>query len=137
MFIQSVREVWIVCYFRNFLNNNKGKPENFTITFVQAVFSISCLSIIMKYRSRTDITAIILQAAITGNTKTRIMYKAYLSSAIVTQYMKFLEENELIKYDKLTRHYKTTAKGIEFLHSYEKIFRLLSDNNATNKAVMI
>ena len=91
----------------------------------------------MKYRSRTDITAIILQAAMTGNTKTRIMYKAYLSSAIITQYVKFLQENELIKYEKLTKQYKTTAKGIEFLHSYEKIFELLSDNNATNKTVMI
>ncbi|WP_323444712.1 winged helix-turn-helix domain-containing protein [Candidatus Nitrososphaera gargensis] len=35
----------------------------------------------MKYRSRTEITAQILEAACGGATKTRIMYKAYLSYA--------------------------------------------------------
>jgi predicted transcriptional regulator len=33
----------------------------------------------MKYRSSTEIVAMILDAANSGETKTKIMYKAYLS----------------------------------------------------------
>jgi predicted transcriptional regulator len=35
----------------------------------------------MKYRSRTEIVAMILDAANGGATKTKIMYKAFLSYA--------------------------------------------------------
>jgi len=35
----------------------------------------------MKYRSRTDIVGLILEAANGGATKTKIMYKAFLSYA--------------------------------------------------------
>ncbi len=38
-------------------------------------------SIIMKYRSRTEITVLILEAANGGATKTKIMYKSFLSYA--------------------------------------------------------
>jgi predicted transcriptional regulator len=40
----------------------------------------------MKYRSRTDIVAMILDAANGGATKTKIMYKAYLSYAQLEEY---------------------------------------------------
>jgi predicted transcriptional regulator len=36
--------------------------------------------IVMKYRSRTDITVLILEAANGGATKTKIMYKSFLST---------------------------------------------------------
>jgi predicted transcriptional regulator len=36
----------------------------------------------MKYRSSTEIVAMILDAANGGETKTKIMYKAYLLSSI-------------------------------------------------------
>jgi predicted transcriptional regulator len=35
----------------------------------------------MKYRSRTDIVGLILEGANGGATKTKIMYKAFLSNA--------------------------------------------------------
>ena len=41
----------------------------------------------MKYRSRTDITAQILEAANGGVTKTKIMYKAFLSYAQLKEYL--------------------------------------------------
>jgi len=44
----------------------------------------------VKYRSRTDIIAMILQAVINGATKTRIMYGAYLSYAQVKEYLSFM-----------------------------------------------
>jgi predicted transcriptional regulator len=48
----------------------------------------------MKYRSRTDIIAMILQAAMPGATKTRLMYSAFLSYAQIQEYVQFLTERE-------------------------------------------
>ncbi len=52
----------------------------------------------MKYRSRTDITAQILEAANGGVTKTKIMYKAFLSYAQLKEYLTVLIENGLLEY---------------------------------------
>ncbi|MGH9919255.1 MAG: winged helix-turn-helix domain-containing protein, partial [Nitrososphaerales archaeon] len=60
----------------------------------------------MKYRSRTDIIAMILQAATGGATKTRIMYSAYLSYAQVKEYLSFLTERNLIWYEQGSSLYK-------------------------------
>ncbi|MGA7008346.1 MAG: winged helix-turn-helix domain-containing protein [Nitrososphaeraceae archaeon] len=50
----------------------------------------------MKYRSRTDITGLILEAANGGATKTKIMYKAFLSFAQLKEYLAMLTQNGLI-----------------------------------------
>lgn len=52
----------------------------------------------MKYRSRTDIVSQILEAANGGATKTKIMYKAYLSYAQLKEYLSVLLENGLLEY---------------------------------------
>ncbi|MGC2439972.1 MAG: winged helix-turn-helix domain-containing protein, partial [Nitrososphaeraceae archaeon] len=52
----------------------------------------------MKYRSRTEIVAMILEAANGGATKTRIMYKAFLSYAQLREYLSVLIENNLLEY---------------------------------------
>ena len=52
----------------------------------------------MKYRSRTEIVAMILDAANGGTTKTKIMYKAFLSYAQLREYLSVLVENNLIEY---------------------------------------
>lgn len=80
----------------------------------------------MKYRSRTEITAMILQAARTGATKTKIMYKAYLSYTQLKEYLRFLQENNLVKYEEGTQLYRVTEKGRHFLHAYEEISDLVS-----------
>ena len=87
----------------------------------------------MKYRSRTEITSMILESARTGATKTKIMYKAYLSYTLVKVYLKFLQDNDLIKFEKLTKQYKITEKGLKFLHSYDQITDLLSSKNKEKK----
>ncbi|TLX83692.1 MAG: hypothetical protein E6L00_00145 [Thaumarchaeota archaeon] len=87
----------------------------------------------MKYRSRTEISAMILESARQGVTKTKIMYKAYLSYTLVTVYLKVLQDNDLIKYEKLTKQYKITEKGLKFLHSYVQITNLLSSKNKEYK----
>jgi predicted transcriptional regulator len=69
----------------------------------------------MKYRSRTEIASRILESATSGTTKTKIMYKAFLSYAQLKEYLAVLEENGLLSYDKGEQLYKTTQKGLHFL----------------------
>ena len=73
----------------------------------------------MKYRSRTDIVSQILEAANGGSTKTKIMYKAYLSYAQLKEYLSILIENGLLHYEEGERKYKTTEKGIKFMRVYQ------------------
>lgn len=75
----------------------------------------------MKYRSRTDITAQILEAANGGVTRTRIMYKAFLSSAQLKEYLTVLMEKGLMDYIEGEMVYRTTDKGNRFLKIYNQI----------------
>ncbi len=79
----------------------------------------------MKYRSRTEIIAMMLQAASQGATKTRIMYRAYLSYAQLKEYLKLLEDGGLVNYEAGTMLYKLTEKGLTFLHTYDKMTELV------------
>lgn len=56
-----------------------------------------------KYISRTDIVSQILEAANGGATKTKIMYKAYLSYAELKAYLSVLVENDLLEFEKGSR----------------------------------
>ena len=78
----------------------------------------------MKYRSRTDITAQILETAIDGVSKTKIMYKAFLSYAQLKEYLAVLLENDLLSYDAGTEKFKTTAKGHRFLKITQELGKL-------------
>jgi predicted transcriptional regulator len=79
----------------------------------------------MKYRSRTEIVSMILEAANGGATKTRIMYKAFLSYAQLKEYLSILIENNLLEYLDGTQSYKTTEKGLNFLKMHDEISELL------------
>jgi predicted transcriptional regulator len=80
----------------------------------------------VKYRSRTEIVAMILDAANGGATKTKIMYKAFLSYAQLREYLSVLIENNLIEYIEGSQTYKTTAKGLNFLKMHNEIGELLN-----------
>ncbi len=91
----------------------------------------------MKYRSRTDITAQILETANGGVTKTKIMYKAFLSYAQMKEYLARLVENKLIEYERETQRYKTTEKGLEFMRLYDNIGALvLVPNDKVNSELL-
>ena len=77
----------------------------------------------MKYRSRNDIIIEILDAANGGGgvTKTKIMYKAFLSYAQLKEYLTELTETGLLNYDVDTRQFKTTEKGLQFLDTFNQI----------------
>jgi predicted transcriptional regulator len=79
----------------------------------------------MKYRSRTDIVGLILEAANGGSTKTKIMYKAFLSYAQLKEYLAVLIENGLIEYEDVRQLYRTTEKGLHLLQIYNQVGELV------------
>ena len=79
----------------------------------------------MKNRSRTEIVALILEAANGGATKTKIMYIAFLSYNQLKDYLSVMIENNLIEYLQGTRTFKTTEKGLNFLKMHNEIGELL------------
>jgi predicted transcriptional regulator len=60
-----------------------------------------------------------------GATKTKIMYKAYLSYAQLKEYLTVLLESGLIEYQEGKQEYRTTAKGIQFLSTYGQIGQMI------------
>ena len=80
----------------------------------------------MKYRSRTEIVSMMLDAANGGRaTKTKIMYKAFLSYAQLKEYLSILTENNLIEYLDGTQTFKTTEKGLNYLKMNNEMGELL------------
>ena len=80
----------------------------------------------MKYRSRTDIISTILQAAMNGSTKTRLMYSAFISYAQTQEYLQFLTERRLISFEGTTAKYTLTEQGLRFLTVYDEISAIVS-----------
>ncbi|MGI0088674.1 MAG: DUF4364 family protein [Nitrosotalea sp.] len=80
----------------------------------------------MKYRSRTEIVSMILDSASAGATKTKIMYKAFLSYTQLKEYLSYMEGNELIRYEEGSQLYKITDKGRKVMHLYEEIGDMVS-----------
>jgi predicted transcriptional regulator len=88
----------------------------------------------MRYRDRTEIVRQILEVANGGvNSKTKMMAKAYLSSYQLNEYLRMLFENELLRCDFVTRTFKTTQKGLEFLNLCTEIDELLIDEEEQDK----
>jgi predicted transcriptional regulator len=79
----------------------------------------------MGNRSRTEMVAMILDAANGGETKTKIMYKAFLSYNHLNEYLSILIENNLIEYLEGKNKFKTTEKGLHFLTMHNEIKKLL------------
>ena len=97
------------------------------------------LTPVMKYRSRTDIVAQILETAnntdngsgSSGANKTKIMYGAYLSYAQLKEYIGVMLESGLLEQDPTNNQlYKTTQKGWQFLKLYNSIGELANSSSA-------
>lgn len=85
----------------------------------------------MKYRDRTEITRLILEIASHGATKTRIMYDAYLSYTQLTEYLRFLTENKLIKRQDGTELFRLTEKGRKFYQKCKEIDEMIESKNGS------
>jgi predicted transcriptional regulator len=91
----------------------------------------------MKYRSRTDIVAQILEIANDGSStanKTKIMYGAYLSYAQLKEYLGVLLESGLLEQDPASNNqfYRTTQKGWQFLKLYNSIGELANSSSSNS-----
>ena len=89
----------------------------------------------MKYRSRTEIVSMMLDAANGGATKTKIMYSSFLSYGQLKEYLSVLIENNLIEYHDETHEFKTTEKGLKFLKMHNAIGALLQTTIENNKLI--
>jgi predicted transcriptional regulator len=78
----------------------------------------------MKNRGRTELASNILEAANGGATKTKIMYKAFLSYAQLKEYLAILIQNGLMTHD-VKGIYRTTSKGIRFIETSQQLGGLL------------
>jgi predicted transcriptional regulator len=86
----------------------------------------------MGNRSRTEIVGNILDAANGGATKTKIMYKSFISYNQLKEYLSVLIENNLIEYRDGTQTFKTTEKGLFFLKTHNEIGELLQQTTLEN-----
>jgi predicted transcriptional regulator len=90
----------------------------------------------MKYRSRVDIMAAILEIAKEGSIKTRIMFGASLSFTQLKEYTNFLIEQGLMeRSEEATGLHRTTEKGLKFLHRYREIDRMIPEANMLTKVM--
>jgi predicted transcriptional regulator len=80
----------------------------------------------MKNRGRQDINAMILEAAIAAENKTKIMYKAYLSHSQLCVHLTELQDNGLLEYRLGEQTYVTTQKGKRYLEIYNNMNELTS-----------
>jgi predicted transcriptional regulator len=85
----------------------------------------------MKNRDRAEINAMILDIASHGRvTKTKIMYRAYLSYNKLEEYLNDLEDNELLEYEVGAQIYRTTEKGKRYLDIHSRMNELISIDRA-------
>src|ERR1700733_5162834 len=80
----------------------------------------------MKYRGRAEIIDSMLRSIKSGAKKTYIMYEAHMSFGQLKEYLKFLEERELIEYEESSRLYRITQRGVRFMNAYDEITEVLS-----------
>jgi predicted transcriptional regulator len=86
-----------------------------------------------KYRSRSEIVYQILVSAkeLEGVTKTRILYKSYLSYAQLKEYLKVLIDSGLLEHIPVSNTYRTTGKGVKMIETYSKMNELVSEARQT------
>ncbi len=76
--------------------------------------------------------ASILDAATEPTTKTKVMYKAYLSYSQLKEYLAVLIANQLLEFNEADLRYRTTPKGRRFLETYSQMGEMVSAENPLN-----
>jgi predicted transcriptional regulator len=90
----------------------------------------------MAHRDRIEIISQVLEAANGGITKTKIMYKALVSSSQMKEILTALTENDLIRYDENARIIKTTEKGLRFLQLYYNLGNIIKEEQQPSQHQM-
>lgn len=80
----------------------------------------------MKYRSRIDIFASILELARQDGVRlTKLMYLTFTSYKQIKQVLKLLIDNGMLEYNHRQRFYRTTKKGVRYLEVYREMEKLV------------
>jgi predicted transcriptional regulator len=87
----------------------------------------------VKYRSRTDIAAAILEISLEGAIKTKIMYKAFLSFPQLKEYLGVLMDKQLLEHIAAEQKYRTTDKGRQYLKMYKDVGQMIFPNSVKKK----
>ena len=87
----------------------------------------------MIHRDRIDKISQILEAANGGASKSKIMFKALLTSAQMKEILTALTETDLILYDENTRISRTTEKGLRFLQIYNQIGDMIKEEQSSQQ----
>jgi len=74
-------------------------------------------------RSSLDVTVNILEAALGGANKTRIVYGSNLNFEIVKGYINTLVNNGFLEVD--GKRYSTTERGVKFVEEYRELMKPL------------
>ena len=99
---------------------SRNTEDSFTIILHAEVFiQLRCLTSVN--RSRIEVVALILQAAIEGATAKRMLNKVFPSLMLLEEYLVVLQENSLLDYRLDEQIYITTSKGINFLRIYNEL----------------
>lgn len=89
----------------------------------------------VKYRSRMDIAAAMLDISQDGAIKTRIMYSAFLSFPQLKEYLGLLTDAGLLEHAEKEREYHTTDKGKRFLRMYQEVDAMVPRDNMLTKVM--
>lgn len=87
----------------------------------------------MKYRSRMDVAAAILDIAKDGEKKSKITAGAFLSYPQVKEYLSVLMDGGLLTYAEKPKLYFTTEKGRRLLEMYGEIDAIIPEENMLTK----
>lgn len=90
----------------------------------------------MKYRSRLDIAAAMLEIAQGGAIKTRIMYRAFVSYPQLNEYLEMLQENGMLEHDKGQNEYYTTERGKHLLKIYKELGKMVPKDSMLTKMMV-
>jgi predicted transcriptional regulator len=74
----------------------------------------------LSYRKKLDIIADMLLIAKDGAKKTKIMYGANLSYALLKKYLEEMRRAYLLSFERKNGHYVLTSKGRQFLEVYKE-----------------
>jgi predicted transcriptional regulator len=80
-----------------------------------------------KHRSKEEIVATILKAALKKTTKTRIMHRAYISYNLLQKYLNYASVSGLLLYDHGSNEYQISSKGIQYLDYFNQYRDIESD----------
>ncbi len=90
-------------------------------------------------RDRLGIMAEIMKVANGGRLKTQIMYGVNLSFSQLREYLSFLIEMGFlrVRVENRKRVYETTAKGIQYIESYNEMSNLLRKEECVEAPILL